>query len=468
MEDTQRSQPISTESQGIAEWAACTSSQDAGGPESGEGPPLLVTESSLERIRGLAMRQPDLVFTSVAHRIDLHLLKKSFRQVRRSKAAGVDKVTAKKYAENLDENLYNLNQRLRRGQYVATPVKRIWIDKEGGRKRPIGITALEDKIVQKAVARILEAIYDVNFYDFSHAYRKGHSQHKALYELGAQCLWNIGWIVSADITGLFDNIDWGHLREFIKRRVNDGGVLRLIGKWLNAGVMEEGILTYPGKGTPQGSVISPVLSNIFLHHVLDNWFVKEVKPRMAGRCFMIRWADDFIIGCELESDARRIMQVLPKRFNRFRLALHSEKTKLIPFMRPNSNEGGKGGGTFDFLGFTFYWSESRRGQWAIKKQTARKGLARTMKRLWNWCNYNRHDPIKQQHEELCTKLRGHYQYYGVRCNYRALKAVFMHTEKAWRYWLSRRSHKGAISWKKFEVIRANYPLPKPRIVHRYC
>ncbi len=175
MEDTQRSQPISTESQGIAEWAACTSSQDAGGPESGEGLPLLVEESSLERIRGLAMRQPDLVFTSVAHRIDLHLLKKSFRQVRRSKAAGVDKVTAKEYAENLDGNLYNLNQRLRRGQYVATPVKRIWIDKEGGRKRPIGITALEDKIVQKAVARILEAIYDVNFYDFSHAYRKGHS-----------------------------------------------------------------------------------------------------------------------------------------------------------------------------------------------------------------------------------------------------------------------------------------------------
>ena len=469
MEDTQRSQPISTESQGIVEWAACTSVQDAGGPESGEGLPLLVAESSLERIRGLAMRQPDLVFTSVAHRIDLHLLKKSFRQVRRSKAAGVDKVTAKEYAENLDENLYNLYQRLRRGQYVATPVKRIWIDKEGGRKRPIGITALEDKIVQKAVARILEAIYDVNFYDFSHAYRKGHSQHKALYKLGVQCLWsNIGWIVSADITGLFDNIDWGHLREFIKRRVNDGGILRLIGKWLNAGVMEEGILTYPGKGTPQGSVISPVLSNIFLHHVLDDWFVEEVKPRMVGRCFMIRWADDFIIGCELESDARRIMQALPKRFNRFRLALHSEKTKLIPFKRPNSIEGGKGGGTFDFLGFTFYWSKSRRGQWAIKKQTARKGLARTMKRLWNWCSYNRHDPIKHQHEELCAKLRGHYQYYGVRCNFQALKVVFMHAEKAWRYWLSRRSHKGVINWKKFEVIRANFPLPKPRIVHRYC
>jgi len=211
-----------------------------------------------------------------------------------------------------------------------------------------------------------------------------------------------------------------------------------------------------------------MLSNIFLHYVLDDWFVKAVKPRMAGRCFMIRWADDFIIGCEFKSDARRIMKALSKRFNRYGLALHSEKTKLIPFKRPNSNEGGKGGGTFDFLGFTFYWAKTRQGQWAIKKKTARKGLARIMKRLWNWCNYNRHDPIKQQHEELCAKLRGHYQYYGVRCNYKALEAVFIHANKAWRYWLSRRSHKGAINWKKFEVIQANFPLPRPRIVHNVC
>jgi group II intron reverse transcriptase/maturase len=264
-------------------------------------------------------------------------------------------VTAKGYAENLDENLYNLYQRLRRGQYVAAPVKRVWIDKEGGKKRPIGIPALEDKIVQKAVATILGVIYDVNFYDFSHAFREGHSQHKALRELREKCLkLNIGWIVSADITGLYDNIDHGYLREMVQRRVNDGGILRLIGKWLNAGVMEEGIVSYPGKGTPQGGVISPVLSNIFLHHVLDGWFVKEVMPRMKGRCFIIRWADDFIIGCERESDAKRVMEVMPKRFNRFGLALHPEKTTVIPFKKPNSKEKGKGKATFDFLGFTFY------------------------------------------------------------------------------------------------------------------
>jgi len=466
MGDTPRSQTISTENRGIAEEAACDSSLIGDETASVGKPPVLVGESSFVRIRMLAASEPELVFTSLIHWVDLYLLRKSFSQIKKRKSAGVDKVTAKEYAKNLDENLYNLYQRLRRGQYVATPVKRVWIDKEGGKKRPIGIPALEDKIVQKAVATVLDVIYDVDFYDFSHGFREGHSQHKALQELREKCLkLNIGWIVSADITGLFDNIDHGHLREIIKRRVNDGGILRLIGKWLNAGVMEEEILSYPGKGTPQGGVISPLLSNIFLHHVLDTWYVKEVNPRMKGRCFIIRWADDFIIGCELESDAERIMEVLPKRFNRFGLALHPEKTAVIPFKKPNSKETGKGKGTFDFLGFTFYWSKSRRGYWVIKKKTIGKRLARFMKGLWQWCRENRHEPIKEQYKELCMKLRGYYQYHGVRSNYKALEAVFEHAERAWRFWLSRRSHKGGISWEKFEAIRSSYPFPKPRIVH---
>ena len=465
MGDTQRSPTISTGNQGIAAKAACDSGQGFKNP-AGDGPPLLVGESSLTRIRMLAESDPNLVFTSLAHRIDLYLLKKSFRQVRKSKSAGVDKITAKEYAKNLDENLYKLHQRLRRGQYVATPVKRIWIDKEGGKKRPIGIPALEDKIVQRAVSTLLNVIYDVNFYGFSHAFRKGHSQHKALHELREKCQkLNIGWIVSADITGLFDNIDHKLLRGLIKRRVNDGGILRLIGKWLNAGVMEEGILSYPGKGVPQGGVISPVLSNIFLHYVLDEWFVEQVWPRMKGKCFIIRWADDFVIGCELELDAKRIMDVLPKRFNEYGLALHPEKTALIDFRRPPSKVKGKGKGTFDFLGFTFYWSKSRRGYWVIKKKTAGKRLARYVKGLWRWCRANRHEPIKEQYRTLCSKLRGYYQYFGVRSNYKALEVVFDCAVKAWRFWLSRRSHKGGISWKKFERIRDSFPLPKPRIVH---
>ncbi|MDJ0819302.1 MAG: group II intron reverse transcriptase/maturase [Desulfobacterales bacterium] len=465
MGDTQKSPTISTANQRIAAKAADDSGQGSEDANR-EGAPLLVGESSLVRIKMLAESDPNLVFTSVAHRIDVYLLKKSFRQLRKSKSAGVDKITAKQYAKNLDENLYNLHQRLRRGQYVATPVKRIWIDKEGGKKRPIGIPALEDKIVQRAVSTILNIIYDVNFFDFSHAFRKGHSQHKALHELRDLCRkLNIGWIVSADIEGLFDNIDHKLLRECIKRRVNDGGILRLIGKWLNAGVMEEGTLSYPGKGVPQGGVISPVLSNIFLHYVLDDWFVGQVLPRMRGKCFIIRWADDFIIGCEIESDAKRIMTALPKRFKEYELALHAEKTAIIDFRRPPSTVKGKGKGTFNFLGFTFYWSKSRRGYWVIKKKTAAKGLSRCMKRLWQWCRENRHEPIKEQYRALCSKLRGYYQYFGVRSNYKPLEVVFEFTEKAWRYWLSRRSHKGGISVAKFEKIRASFPLPKPRIVH---
>jgi len=460
MGDTQRSQTISTETQGIAQQEAYDTGQG-----SGDRLPLLVGESSLVRIKVQADSDPEMVFTSLVHRIDLHLLKKSFRQVRKSKSAGVDKITAKQYAENLDENLYNLHQRLRRGQYVAAPVKRMWIDKEGGKRRPIGIPVLEDKIVQRAASTILAVVYDSIFYDFSHAFRKGHSQHKALVELRDKCVeLNINWIVSADITGLFDNIDHGLLRDLIKKRVNDGGFLRLIGKWLNAGVMEGDNIHYPESGTPQGGVISPMLSNIFLHYALDDWFIKQVKPRLQGRCFIIRWADDFLIGCERKEDANRIMAVLPKRFERFRLKLHPEKTCLISFKRPGSGDNTKRG-TFDFLGFTFYWGKSLKGYGVIKKKTARKRLSRFMKRLWLWCKENRHDPIEEQHQMLCSKLRGFYQYYGVRSNYKALEVVFEFAEEAWRRWLGRRHRDGYISCEKFKRIRKRYPLPMPRIVH---
>ncbi len=311
---------------------------------------------------------------------------------------------------------------------------------------------------------ILGIVYEPIFYDFSHGFRSGHSQHKALSELREKCIkLNINWILSGDITGLFDNIPHDLLRETIRHRVNDGGILRLIGKWLNAGVAEGGDIIYPEKGTPQGGVISPVLSNIFLHYVLDDWFVKEVEPRIKGKCFLIRYADDFIIGFQLESDAKRIMEVLPKRFNRFELSLHPEKTKLIPFGKPAKS--GKPKGTFDFLGFTFYWGKTLKGYWVIKKQTARKRLKRFLRMLWNWCKKNRHEPIEEQHDTLCSKLRGFYQYFGVRSNYKALEAAFEYAEKAWRRWLGRRHRDGYISCEKFKRILERAPLPLPRIVH---
>lgn len=466
MGDTQRSQTISPENQRIVKQTVRNNVRPFNDHES-DTPPALVGQTSLEWIRVQARNEPDLVFTSLAQKISFNLLKQSYRQVRRSKSCGVDGMTAAEYAENLDPNLYNLLQRLRRGQYVAQPVKRIWIDKEGGKKRPIGISALEDKIVQKAVAKILDVVYGWNFHGFSHGFREGHSQHMALHELREQSRkQNINWIIDADVCGFFDNIDKKLLMKTIKQRVNDGGLLRLIGKWLNAGIDEGGELSYPEKGTPQGAVISPVLSNIFLHTVLDDWFVNEVQPRLSRRSFLVRFADDFIIGCELEKDARRVLELLRERFERFALSLHPEKTKLIPFGKPSSSvQVDKRNGTFDFLGFTFYWSRVRKGYWVVKKKTIGKRLNRFMKGIWEWCRDNRHAPLREQHGDLSMKLYGYYQYYGVRGNFKALEVVFEYTERAWRFWLSRRSHKGGINWAKFERIRATFPFPKPRIIH---
>jgi group II intron reverse transcriptase/maturase len=420
--------------------------------------------TELQQIAQHAADYPDMIFTTLAHQIDIPFLREAYRRINKKGAPGVDMVSAKEYAENLEENLLALYTRLKEGRYSAPPVMRVWIKKEDGKERPIGIPAFEDKIVQRAVEMLLSTIYEQMFYDFSMGFRKGRSQHQAIHNLREQCRkQNINWIISADITGLFDNINKEMLKDLIRLRINDGGIIRLIGKWLNAGVMEDDRTSYPDKGTPQGGVVSPILSNIFLHYVLDDWFVKAVVPRMKGRCFIIRYADDFIIGCEKETDAHRIMQVLPKRFDSFDLCLHPEKTVLIPFSKPPATvRKDKTNGNFDFLGFTFYWAKSLKGYWVIKKKTAGKRVNRFMKMLWQWCKAYRHDPIKEQYAILCSKLRGFYQYYGVRSNFKALETVFEYSEKAWRFWLSRRSHKGIVG---YEELRSKYPFPTPRIVH---
>ena len=434
MEDTQRSQPISTKLRLIAEQAA---------------------------------HYPGRVFTSLAHLIDSELLREAYRLTRKDGASGVDGVTAVEYAERLEENLADLYERLRTNRYKAPPVERAWIDKEDGSKRPLGIPCFEDKIVQRAVNMILSVIYEQDFHDCSYGFRSGRSPHQAIKELREMCFkTKTSWIVDADVSGFFDNLDHGLLREIIQQRVNDGGILRLIGKWLNAGVLDGEELYHPEKGTPQGGVISPMLANIFLHHVLDEWFETVVKPRMRGRVFLIRFADDFVIGCELEYDARRIMEVLPKRFNRFRLTIHPKKTALVEFGNPNSQRrSGDSKSTFDFLGFTHYWSKSRRGYWVIKRKTSAKRLRRAMKLLWRWCCYNRHMPLSEQHRILSLKLRGHYQYYGIRGNYKMMEALYEHVERAWCRWLGRRHRNGFIYYKKFVEIKQTFPLPMPRIIH---
>lgn len=425
-------------------------------------------KTKLQRLAEQAKHNPERVFTNLAHLIDVDFLREAYRQTRKSSAAGIDGVTAKQYAEHLDENLRDLHERLRSGRYQAAPVVRVWIEKEDGGRRPIGKPVFEDKIVQRAVAMLLEAIYEQDFSDSSYGFRPGRSPHDALHALRTHCMEEgIGWIVDADVSGYFDSIDRTHLREVLRRRVNDGSIMRLIGKWLRAGVMEDGVLQHPETGVVQGGVISPVLANIFLHHVLDEWFEREVQPRLTGRSFLTRFADDWIIGCELEADAQRLMAVLPKRFARFGLSLHPEKTVLIRFRKPTTRKGsGDGNGTFDFLGLTHYWTRSRRGYWVILRRTNRKRLRRTKKVLWRWCRANRHLPLKDQYRMLCQKLRGHFQYYGIRGNYRLLSEVRQHAEEAWRYWLSRRSHKSAISWEKFQKLKAVFGLPIPKIVHQ--
>ena len=422
--------------------------------------------TTLQQIAQQAVQYPDRVFTTLAHHIDVDFLREAFHRTSKRSAPGIDGVTAQMYAQDLEENLANLHGRLRSGRYQAPPVVRAWLEKEDGSLRPIGKPAFEDKIVQRAVTMLLGAIYEKDFYPFSYGFRPGRSPHQALFALRERCMRMKGaWIVDADISGYFDSIDRSKLREVIQERVNDGSILRLIGKWLNAGVMEGENLTYPDQGTPQGGVVSPVLANIFLHRVLDDWFVKEIQPRLKGKSFLIRFADDFIIACELEYDAQRLLAVLPKRFARFGLTIHPTKTRLVPFRRPNYNQkSGKGHGTFDFLGLTHFWARSRKGNWVIRRKTVTKRLRRTMKALWLWCQLNRHRPLKDQYRMMCQKLLGHYQYYGIRDNFRMLEKVYRHAEKAWRYWLDRRSRKKAMPWDKFVRMLQKFPLPRPRIV----
>lgn len=408
-----------------------------------------------------------MVFTTLAYLIDVDWLREAFPRTRTDAAPGIDGVTAARYAEHLEANLTDLHARLQSGRYTAPPVKRTWLDKADGSQRPIGMPAFEDKIVQRAVTMRLGAVSEQDFQDCSHGCREGHSPHQALQELREQCMnGHISWRVDAEVSGFFDSLDHDLLRDIMRRRVKDGKMIGLIGKWRKAGVIEGDTLTYPDQGTPQGGVCSPMLANIFLHHVLDAWCVREVEPRMKGRCFLLRFADDCIIGGEREDDARRIMAVLPKRVARFGLTIHPTKTGLVSFRKPASPaEADTGNGTCEFLGLTHDWTKSRRGYWVIKRKTAGKRLRRAQKSLWQWCRDQRHTPLKAQYRILCQKLRGHYQDSGIRGNYPRLAQLYEHAVQAWRYWLSRRSHKSALPWEKFDRLHDRFPLPAPSIVH---
>jgi group II intron reverse transcriptase/maturase len=420
----------------------------------------------LHRIAELARRAPEMVIVTLAHHIDLAWLYEAYRQTRKDGAAGTESrqlSTPRTLTATSDPP-----QRSGRDVLRATGATG-GIRKDGSKTRPIGIPTFEDKVLQRAALMVLEAVYEQDFCDFSYGFRPERSAHQALDSLWKRLMGvDGGWVLEADISSFFDTLDHKILRSFLDQRVRDGVIRKMIDKWLKAGVLEDGQLRRAEGGTPQGGVISPLLANIYLHEVLDRWFVEQVQPRMWGPVFLIRYADDFVMVFADESDARRVMDVLPKRFAKYGLTLHPEKTRLIDYRRSHEPNVGGGGGkppTFDFLGFTHYWGRSRKGRPIVQRKTARTRFARSLKRVATWCKRNRHLPIADQHRYLSAVLLGHFSYYGLTGNGRAINVFRERLRRIWHYWLRRRSQRRCLTWDRFARLQKRFPLPPSKVVH---
>jgi group II intron reverse transcriptase/maturase len=433
-----------------------------------DGPPSSVNISTRQgKLAELARIEPKLELMTVAHHVDKAWLREAYRRTRKDGAAGVDGVTAAEYEAGLEANLTSLLERFKSGRYRAPAVRRVHLEKPGtSETRPIGIPTLEDKVLQRAVLMALEPIFEQDFLDCSYGFRPGRGPHEALEALwrGLMSLGG-GWVIDLDIRSFFDEVDRNHLRDFLDRRVRDGVIRRAVGKWLHAGVMEDGAVRRTDRGTPQGGVISPLLSNVYLHHVLDEWFERDVKPRLRGRAFEVRFADDAVLAFEREDDARRGMAVLEKRFAKYGLRLHPDKTRLVDFRSPARR--GPGGTqrerSFDLLGFTHHWGRSHKGRWVVKRRTAKDRLTRALRAVGDWCRRNRHRAVTVQWAALRRKLQGHYAYYGVTGNYRSLVRFHAAVRRSWQKWLYRRSRR-RLPWDRYVRLLTCFPLPPPRVV----
>ena len=419
----------------------------------------------------LARRKLGTVLFSLNHVIDFEWMREAFIRTRKDGATGIDGVTAQDYEANLEANLRDLLERIKSGHYQAPPVRRTYIPKSDGSQRPLGIPAFEDKVAQRAIAMVLEAVYEQDFLSCSYGFRPGRSAHQALNQLsGVITVHRQHWVLDVDIRKYFDSISHSHLREILDQRVTDGVVRRMIDKWLNAGALEAGTLHFATEGTPQGGVISPMLSNIFLHYVLDAWFEGEVKPRLKGKATLVRFADDFVMTFDTYQDAKRVMDVLGKRLGRFGLTLHPDKTHFIDF-RPQRH-----GGTppdckahsFDFLGFTHSWAKSRKGKNVVRQTTAKNRFARSLATVKDWCRTHRHLSSREQHAWLTAVLNGHFAYYGITGNIRQLQDFRYQVVRTWHKWLARRTRGWTFLWNTFNAFLARHPLPAARIVHRYA
>jgi group II intron reverse transcriptase/maturase len=425
--------------------------------------------TKIDRISELAREDSKRQFYSIAHMITPEALNAAFRGLRKKASAGVDGVTYETYERDAARNIQALHERLKNGKYQAQPLRRVYILKEDGKQRPLSIPALEDKIVQKAVLEILNAIYEQDFLECSYGFRPGRGPHQALDEVGRViCTRPTGWILEIDITAYFDSIVRQQLMELIEKRVRDRSVLHLIRKWIQTGVIEEGRLLVSETGTGQGQTISPLLANIYLHYVLDEWVEDEVKPRLRGEAHEIRFADDAVLCFQYKEDAEKVMEVLPKRFAKYGLTLHPEKTRLVEFGRyaeANAKRRGKKPATFDILGITYVCARSRKGKFTVHVKTMKKRFKRGLRAITEWCQENRHMPVDEQQKTLNAKLRGHYQYYGRPTNYRSIWRFYQEVCHIWRKWLSRRTRGNGMTREKFAALLRKHPLLRPRIAH---
>ena len=417
------------------------------------------TSTKLAKVMELARKDPGLRLRSLAHVLDEDLLTRSFHQLRKDAAIGVDEVTKERYGLNLEDNIRSLHERMKHTRYRHQPIRRVHIPKANGALRPLGISCTEDKVVQRALTALLTAIYEPVFMNCSYGFRPGRSAHdaiKALHSITEKAT----WVLEADIEAFFDSVDRKQLMVELRKRIDDESLLRLVGKCLHVGILDGETYSEPDIGTVQGSVLSPLLGNVYLHYALDEWFAREVEPRMRGSAQLVRYADDFVIGFETKEDADRVLRVLPQRLGRYGLRLHPEKTRLIPFCRPRDDDG-RGNGTFDFLGFTWYWGRGDR--WTVRVKTRTGRMRRALVAIAEWCRQHRHDPVREQHRGLTRRMQGHYNYFAVNGNDRPVWRLLYWATRIWRKWLTRRSQRSKMTWPRFQQMERVLPLPRPKL-----
>lgn len=431
--------------------------------DAGEQRPLSSVSTRQRHIADMARKHAGSPLTTLSHHLDLLWLWEAYGEIKNI-TPGVDGRTLADYGEDLEANLKSLLERAKSGRYQAPPVKRVHIPKNETETRPIGMPTVEDKVLQRAIKKLLDAVYEQEFLDCSFGFRPGRSTHQALEALReALMAKDGGWVLDVDVRKFFDTIPRQKLREVLSRRIGDGVITKLIHKWLKAGVWEAGEVTYPEAGTPQGGIISPALSNVFLHEVLDGWFEFEIKPKLRGTAVLIRYADDFVVVCEHRDDAEALLELVKVRFENYGLAIHPEKTRIVDFRHPW--QSGHKPQTFDFLGFTHYWAKTRRGGYAVARKTRAKKLSAALQRIEGWCKKHRHMPLREQHEKLSQQVRGHYAYFGIRGNHRALANFHDAVKRKWHHWLNRRSRKRSDGDRLWKLLEAHFVLPAPRIGH---